>query len=451
MLKRLSGGSNPGMAHEEPPSLIIARRERLIGDDGWFEAKSWIGGVPKLGGQSWPRANNNKPLHFLAQLDLSEIEAAGRGRTALPTEGAFAFFVGFVADDRLSGRILHVKSPDTSATTVPLDLGSVEDIGCDPFVDTENLYGPRHFPFWPVEFRQLPAIPRASVDDEEAMERVLRLQTEAINQLYQRRTYSFKASYESEKSALGEAPLFWLAALMFAERVPRMRAKVAAQRTRGEGYVKTSRARLDALEKGLPPPVGQGPFGDLAKERANSENWMATGRKSIAEADAHAAAVDAYVAKVAEIVKPTDPWELISSEDIAGLGGLFGEAHSREFKSFSRYILPTDWREYATDAIKLMAAGPKEAYARLPAGWRDLINTRYRLPIDYPHLMFGVGANIQGNEMFEHPEMRMVLQIGFDDMMYWPFGDNGAYHFWMPVDALRTGDVSKARITFESH
>lgn len=334
---------------------------------------------------------------------------------------------------------------------MPRDLGSVDDIGGNPFVNASNIFGPRHFPFWPVEFRELPSAPRVNADDDEGLERARRMQSEAIDRLYQRRPYNFKASYEAQESRLGEVPLFWLAALMFAERVPQMRGKVAAQRARGKDYVEKSVARLDALKKGLPPPTGQGPFGDPANERANSENWLATGRKAIAEADAQEIAVDAYASKVAEIVKVSDPSQLISADDAARLDELFEEAHSRDFKSFSRYILPNDWREYATDAIMLMASGPEEGYARLPEVWRDIVNSRYRLPIDHPHLMFGIGANIQGNEMFEDSEMRMLLQLGFDDMMYWPFGDNGAYQFWMSKAALEQGDVSSAKVTFEAH
>jgi uncharacterized protein YwqG len=87
----------------------------------------------------------------------------------------------------------------------------------------------------------------------------------------------------------------------------------------------------------------------------------------------------------------------------------------------------------------------------LPKVWRDLINSRYCLPAGGAHLMFGIGDNIQGNEMFEYPDMRMLLQLTHDDMMYWPFGDNGVYQFWMPVSALRDGDVSQVKVTFECH
>lgn len=465
--KFLSGRNDataaPSATFEEPTALVVARRERSIGDSGWFKAKSWFGGDPKLGNMPWPRDAKGKPLYFMAQLDLSEIAAAQRGRPALPGEGALAFFVG---GEKL-GAIVHVRQPGLQATPSPADLCKAEDIGGDPMVDRAHKYGPSGFPYWPVEFRALTLPTRITDTDEEAMDRARQEQAAAIAQLYPLREYNLSAAaiaqryplrefnlsaaHAAKSADLGEVPLYWLAARMFAESVPRMRDNVEAARASGAGYIRSSTARLKALEAGLPPPPGQGPFGDPAKERANSENWLAIGRNAIAKADAQSAAVDAYVAKVQVADMGTDPWAEISPKDAERLDDLFNEACSKELVAYARYSLPHSWRDNATDAIKLMAAGPEEAYARLPEGWRDLINTQYRMPIENAHLMFGIGVDIQGNEMFEHPDMRMVLQLTFDDMMYWSLGDNGAYQFWLDKDALRRGDVSAAKVTFEAH
>src|SRR5262249_27454969 len=124
---RRDGAAASPATIEEPPALVIARRERPLGSD-WFRAKSWFGGAPKLGDSPWPRDAKGKPLYFMAQLDLSEIAAAGRGYTALPREGAFAFFVG---GEKLGG-IVHVKRPDMRMTPAPDDLAKAEDIGGDP-------------------------------------------------------------------------------------------------------------------------------------------------------------------------------------------------------------------------------------------------------------------------------------------------------------------------------
>jgi hypothetical protein len=418
----------------------------VVGSD-WFSAKSWLGGAPKLGSTPWPRDNKGKPLHFLAQLDLSEIAAASGGQTALPTKGAFAFFVG----GTLTGGVVYVNDTGTQSTPVPVDLGSVEDIGCDPFVTRANRYGPTGFPYWPVEYRKLPFRAQAYDPNEGSLEILRDQQREAIRQLYPTRSSDFSATYVAKTAGLGEVPLFWLAALMFAERVPKLRDRVADAKVRGQGYIDNSIARLKALEAGLPPPAGQGRFGDPAKEKANSESWLAAGRKIVANADAQQAAVEDYVARVKAAAMAADPWTEVSREDAGRLDQLFGEAHGKAMKEFSRSTLPHSWREYAKDAIKLAAAGPNEAFARLPTAWRDIINTQFRMPGGGAHLMFGVGDDIQGNQMFEDRQMRMLLQLTHDDMLYWPFGDDGVYQYWMPVDALRAGDVSRAVTTFEVH
>lgn len=449
--KLVSGGKDvrivPHTAAEEPTALVVARRERAVGAKGWFDAKSWFGGAPRLGNLAWPRDAKGKPLYFLAQLDLSEIAAAGQGHTALPTAGALAFFVG----GEKMGAIVYVKQIGITATPLPADLCTAADIGGDLLVDSSNRFGPATFPYWPVEFRSLSSPARVADTDDDALDRARKEQVAAIAQHYQRRAYNFSAAYEAKAAGLGEIPIFWLAAWMFAERVPQLRVQVARARALGLDYVEKSTARLAALEAGLPPPRGQGQFGDPAKDKVDSQRWLDIGRRKIADADRHAAQVDAYVAKVQAAAMGPSPYEEISRADADRLDDLFDETLSTALEDYSRFILPRSWRNYATDAIKLMAAGPDEAYARLPQAWRDLINSRYRLPAEYAHLMFGIGENIQDNEMFEKPDMRMVLQLTFDDMMYWSFGDNGAYQFWMPVNALRTADVSQARVTFEAH
>lgn len=426
----------------DPPALVIARCARQVGDVGWFDAKSWFGGAPKLGDMPWPRDSKGKPLYFMAQLDLSEIAAASHGRSALPTEGSFAFFVGGAK----AGAIVHVRRPGSNPTALPADLCKAEEIGGDPFVDRSHRFGTSQFPHWPVEFRSLDSPTQVDRTDEEALDRAYLDQTAAVARHYQRREY-----YLSLAAERGELPLYWLAARIFAERVPRMRDRVEEAKARGRRYVETSTERLRALEAGLPPPPGQGGFGEPAAERANSESWLATGTKAIADAEHNAAAVEAYIAKVGAAVMADDPWALISERDAKRLDDLFDEARSPPLEDYARYILPLRWRDYAVDAIKLMASGSDDAFARLPDSLRDLLNSRYRLPAECEHLMFGIGLDIQGNEMFEHPDMRMVQQLTFDDMMYWPFGDNGVYQFWMPTNALQAGDVAKAVVTFECH
>lgn len=61
-------------------------------DAAWDAVHSWYGGAPRLPKEmSWPAGSNKQPLHFLAQLDLTQISSIG-SNLGCPTEGHLAFF-----------------------------------------------------------------------------------------------------------------------------------------------------------------------------------------------------------------------------------------------------------------------------------------------------------------------------------------------------------------------
>jgi hypothetical protein len=80
-----------------------------------------------------------------------------------------------------------------------------------------------------------------------------------------------------------------------------------------------------------------------------------------------------------------------------------------------------------------------------------VIDTQYLLPTQGWHQMFGRGVDIHGNAACENEGNVMLLQLVYDDMLHWRFGDMGAYQFWIPPDALAAGDWAAARVTFEAH
>jgi len=45
----------------------------------------------------------------------------------------------------------------------------------------------------------------------------------------------------------------------------------------------------------------------------------------------------------------------------------------------------------------------------------------------------------------------MLLQLSYDYLLFWRFGDCGAYQFWIAPDDLKRGNWSAARLTFEGH
>src|SRR5215471_13365216 len=127
------------------PAIVLSRRPRHPGDDR-SRAKSWLGGAPRLGGAPWPRGEDGRLLHFMAQVDLVEIAAAG-GSSELPPDGALAFFIG--AGSPHEAKVIHIPpGGDPSVTPPPDELPDFEDIGGDQHHRGDSL-GRRLFPFWP--------------------------------------------------------------------------------------------------------------------------------------------------------------------------------------------------------------------------------------------------------------------------------------------------------------
>ena len=96
-----------------------------------------------------------------------------------------------------------------------------------------------------------------------------------------------------------------------------------------------------------------------------------------------------------------------------------------------------------------MATAPDEAYRTIPEGLRRAINEHYLNSPDPCHQMFGEGVDIQGNAAADNEGNHMLLQLMYDDMMRWIFGDMGAYQFWISPEDLAARNWAGVAVTFE--
>ena len=129
-----------------------------------------------------------------------------------------------------------------------------------------------------------------------------------------------------------------------------------------------------------------------------------------------------------------------------------GKRAAEEFRKFS-YMHVLTWVGYLEDAtLRALATADNRGYATLPEEVRALINREYLLPPGGWHQMFGWGEEIQGDSSAKREEgYIMILQLTHDDMMFWDFGDNGIYQFWIAPDDLTRQNWSAAKMTFECH
>ncbi len=154
-----------------------------------------------------------------------------------------------------------------------------------------------------------------------------------------------------------------------------------------------------------------------------------------------------FVREVNEWTKGRDPWMRMLPADIAQLDVQMKRMQD-EFKDFDAYVPRPE--ELETSTLLAMATADERGYAALPEPVRTLINRDCLLPSGGWHQMFGRGIEIQGDSVAMREEgYIMLLQLTYDDMMHWGFGDNGCYQFWISPADLAQQNWAAAKMMFE--
>lgn len=137
----------PAETFAEPGPVLVLRRSRGPDGAGWRGARSWLGGLPRLGGQPWPMGRGSGlPLPFAAQIDLADLAAARPG-SGLPDAGSLAFFLGegavvFVPPAPEGSR--HPRFPQAPGGLAVRD--GEEPFPADPSPDARGTW-----PWWRVD------------------------------------------------------------------------------------------------------------------------------------------------------------------------------------------------------------------------------------------------------------------------------------------------------------
>jgi uncharacterized protein YwqG len=137
----------------ESISVVMRRQVPIRFDE---EARSWIGGLPKMPvGMEWPRAKPKKPLHFIAQINCADLPPELWGGLG-PREGWLLLFVDMEAlTDQIKrpfARVIHVAEQGPEVEPPPGLYWARNNLG-----DVSRLKGTqtgvqrRHFRQWPVD------------------------------------------------------------------------------------------------------------------------------------------------------------------------------------------------------------------------------------------------------------------------------------------------------------
>lgn len=373
------------------PGLLIYRKPRAPGDNV-LAARSWLGGRPRLGTIAWPRDDEGKPIHFAAQLDLSEIAAVWR-EIDLPVEGSLAFFIG------RKGAVIYVPPDVTEVTEPPQDMPSfgyagIAVPGINPTV-----------PCWPVNFMPMPP----TTGDHDA--RYDQQRTFIASQL------SWPEYYLSAERVLGPnpRPQWWHSAIW----MYRILDQVPVQ---------------DIHEKILP---------DFVEIHTHLKLW--TQDKSPWQQ-----MNDEEARSFIEIRSFLDLQQQLFSDHCRSdklLASIKKPKSGKLLKVFVDPYKEAVFTDFEKTTLALLLCAPAEFYESLPEKARKLVNDEFLLPPGRSHQMLGVPTIINGDGQ----EMQcgyMLLQLADDDLMFWQF-NSGVYQFWISPEDLRRRNWSGAKLTFD--
>ncbi|QGM98584.1 DUF1963 domain-containing protein [Methylocystis parvus] len=158
-----------------------------------------------------------------------------------------------------------------------------------------------------------------------------------------------------------------------------------------------------------------------------------------------------FAADFAAWAKGRDPWRMMSDEEGVLLWARL-ERLRTEFRDVASACRVDRFETPERTTLLEVLTAEDEIYETLPAHAREQINREYLLPIDIMHQMFGEPVFIQGDSCAQAEEGKhLLLQLGFDDLMFWSFGDNGDYQFWISPEDLARRNWDGVTMTFECH
>lgn len=420
----------PALSGALPRPVVVARKPRERGRD-WSHDRSWFGGLPRLGGAAWPVGAGGKPLPFAAQIDLAEL-AAACPESPLPREGWLAFFLN-------QGAVVHVAPGDHAPTPAPAGLPLAYEEGGDPLPEQPSRLTRPLFPFWPVEPIGLP-LPEELRDirDEERHEAIYEAQHALMAERVEPREYAFSV-YSARQAGVASADrLWWYGALHVLEQLRSSLDGVGRAVALREEWIEQSRgyqARLAAAE--VPDEDA------IAKARASEES----NRAKIPEIRRQGVELEGFIAHFDPFAAGRDPWAIMSEDEIAVLKEAMGEARTA-FPDLCTYRVPIRLDDVRNLCIRRMITGEPEALAALPDDMLAFLNEGYRVTSQSPHQMFGL-AGVKQTAVYDHLEDLLLLQLGYDDMNEWGFGDMGLWHFWISPEDAAAGRWDKVKLTFE--
>ncbi|MBX7541162.1 DUF1963 domain-containing protein [Qipengyuania sphaerica] len=413
----------------DPIAIVRKTREK---DRNWSGDRSHFGGLPRLGHAEWPRSAKGVPLPFVAQIDLAEVAAANPD-TPLPKTGSLAFFIN-------DGAVIHVPEGDFPITPAPHDLPPAYAEDDHPLPEHASHVSHQAFPFWPVDLMRL-SLPQdlpEPCDDYDIIEEIETAQFAALDRLVPGRGYAFTAGRYDQDRTAGLDTMWWYGADLFLRQLRTSLAGVPRRIQSQYDSIAASRDYQRRLAAEPEPSAAK-----IASAEANEESY----RRAIPKIEEKGRELADFIGHFEKFVSGRDPWSEMSAEEVQILEEAMREVRDN-FDQVCSYRVAYRMEDLRSASIRRMITGDQAAAAALPDEVLSYLNNGYRRPSKAMHQMFGVGASPQDG-IYGHMSDHLLLQITYDDLPEFRFGDMGVYHFWISPENLAAGNWDKAELTFE--
>lgn len=422
------------------PPLVALVRKRRDKDDDWFAQRTWLGGLPTLGGVDWPRGRDGRPLHHIARIDLAEIHTAAPG-LPLPDSGGLSFFFS-ETDNGTNGAVRFSPPGEDAKTPPPSDLPPAYEEDCYAFPSESGPATSECFPFWPLEAIRLdlPFTLPAPGMDYKSNQLIWDAQLAALHARFPEHRSDFGVGAAQRAGVEGANKVWWYGAILMREKLAIGRRKLDRTCRSFEALVAKSRQYLAELDKSKP---------NYERDVAWREKNIAQKEARLADLQRTAREIGPFAEKFESFLSGHDPWDELDQGEIERLEEFVARLR-KELRLAYPGNPPYSLDDIRNVSVERLFVESNGLFAKLPDDLVTFINDRYRTPTISFHHMFGFGADVQ-EAPYRHLGDHLLLQIAYDSLVQMRFGDVGAVQFWIAPKDLTAQRWDKVKMTFEGH